>query len=81
MPDLLDRLNHTLADRYTIEKELGTGGMATVYLAKDLKHHMDTGLSSMFEFVHHRTDHHHRLGKLVWQPHFGSYKYDPPPCS
>ena len=39
MPDLLDRLKHTLADRYTIEEELGSGAMATVYLAEDLKHH------------------------------------------
>ena len=39
MPDLLDRLKHALADRYTIERELGAGGMATVYLAEDLKHH------------------------------------------
>ncbi|MCH7491323.1 MAG: protein kinase [Gemmatimonadetes bacterium] len=38
MPDLLERLKHVLADRYTIEKELGSGGMATVYLAEDLKH-------------------------------------------
>jgi serine/threonine-protein kinase len=27
-----------LADRYRIERELGTGGMATVYLAHDVKH-------------------------------------------
>jgi eukaryotic-like serine/threonine-protein kinase len=33
-----DRLNVALAGRYTIERELGTGGMATVYLAADLKH-------------------------------------------
>jgi tetratricopeptide (TPR) repeat protein len=38
MPDVLDRLKHALADRYTIERELGRGGMATVYLARDLKH-------------------------------------------
>jgi eukaryotic-like serine/threonine-protein kinase len=32
------RLSAALADRYTIERELGQGGMATVYLAQDLKH-------------------------------------------
>ena len=37
MPDLLDRLKTALADRYAIEHELGSGGMATVYLAEDLK--------------------------------------------
>ena len=39
MPDTLDRLKQALADRYAIEHELGSGGMATVYLAEDLKHH------------------------------------------
>ncbi|MCH8146172.1 MAG: hypothetical protein IIA55_15790 [Gemmatimonadetes bacterium] len=39
MNDSLDRLASALSDRYTIERELGAGGMATVYLAEDLKHH------------------------------------------
>jgi tRNA A-37 threonylcarbamoyl transferase component Bud32 len=39
MADQLDRLKAALSDRYQIERELGSGGMATVYLADDLKHH------------------------------------------
>jgi serine/threonine-protein kinase len=36
--DVSDRLRLALAGRYTIERELGRGGMATVYLAHDLRH-------------------------------------------
>lgn len=39
MNDSVDRLASALSDRYRIESELGAGGMATVYLAEDLKHH------------------------------------------
>lgn len=38
MSDPLARLSTALADRYRLERELGAGGMATVYLASDLKH-------------------------------------------
>ncbi len=36
--DQEERLRSALADRYRIEREIGSGGMATVYLAEDLKH-------------------------------------------
>jgi len=36
--DTLERLRLVLADRYAVERELGRGGMATVFLAQDLRH-------------------------------------------
>src|SRR6266513_2748956 len=44
MADQLARLQAALADRYTIERELGRGGMATVYLAQDRKHHRQVAI-------------------------------------
>jgi tetratricopeptide (TPR) repeat protein len=38
VPDVLDRLQAAITDRYALGRELGRGGMATVYLARDLKH-------------------------------------------
>jgi eukaryotic-like serine/threonine-protein kinase len=38
LAELLDTLRNALADRYALERELGHGGMATVFLAQDLKH-------------------------------------------
>ncbi len=38
MPEIIARVSTALADRYKIERHLGEGGMATVYLAHDLKH-------------------------------------------
>ena len=40
----IDRLTLALADRYRIERELGAGGMATVYLAPDLKHNRQVAI-------------------------------------
>ncbi|MBI5601055.1 MAG: protein kinase [Gemmatimonadetes bacterium] len=42
--DTLRRLNAALAGRYALERELGRGGMATVYLAKDLRHDRDVAI-------------------------------------
>ena len=42
--DAIQRLIAALSDRYRIERELGAGGMATVYLAHDIKHDRDVAI-------------------------------------
>ncbi len=44
MPDPIDSLREALADRYEIVEEAGSGGMATVYLATDLRHQRNVAL-------------------------------------
>ncbi|MFQ5704201.1 MAG: serine/threonine-protein kinase [Gemmatimonadales bacterium] len=44
MPDIVERLTTALADRYAIERALGAGGMAVVYLAQDRRHHRSVAL-------------------------------------
>ncbi|MBE0592424.1 MAG: hypothetical protein IH616_08500 [Gemmatimonadales bacterium] len=38
MSEITEKLKAAIADRYVIERQLGAGGMATVYLAHDVKH-------------------------------------------
>jgi serine/threonine protein kinase/tetratricopeptide (TPR) repeat protein len=44
MTDMQTQLQGALAARYTIDREVGRGGMATVYLAQDLRHHRPVAL-------------------------------------
>ena len=44
MTSVQERLQAKLADRYSFERELGRGGMATVFLAKDLKHDREVAI-------------------------------------
>ena len=43
MADLRERLQQALAGRYTLERELGRGGMSTVFLATDLNNNGRVG--------------------------------------
>jgi eukaryotic-like serine/threonine-protein kinase len=49
MPDPSSDLRSTLADRYAIERELGRGGMATVYLAQEHKHDRQVAIKVLHE--------------------------------
>jgi serine/threonine-protein kinase len=44
MSEIMDRGFAAVASRYRIEREIGSGGMATVYLARDLKHDRDVAV-------------------------------------
>ncbi len=44
MTQTLEKLREALADRYEIEREIGSGGMATVYLARDIRHKREVAL-------------------------------------
>jgi serine/threonine protein kinase len=44
MADTIESVRSALADRYRIEREIGSGGMATVYLARDIRHDRDVAV-------------------------------------
>ena len=49
MSDATNALSAALADRYRIKRELGAGGMATVYLAHDVRHDRPVAIKVLHE--------------------------------
>jgi len=49
----IEHLNSLFGDRYRVERELGIGGMATVYLATDLKHDRPVAVKVLSQTVSH----------------------------
>ncbi|MEE8362404.1 MAG: serine/threonine-protein kinase, partial [Gemmatimonadales bacterium] len=60
MTDIADRIRSALEGRYTIKTELGRGGMATVYLAEDVKHHREVAVKVL----------HPELGEILGKERF-----------
>ncbi len=48
MSETFTRLGNALSGRYRVERELEIGGMATVYLAHDLKHDRDVAIADAY---------------------------------
>ncbi|HEU5048745.1 MAG TPA: protein kinase [Gemmatimonadales bacterium] len=74
MTDLRAQLEAGLASRYTIERELGRGGMATVYLAHDLRHDRPVALKVLHPHLGHalgpeRFQREIRLAARLQHPH------------
>ena len=74
MTDLRARLEAGLATRYSIERELGRGGMATVFLARDLRHDRDVALKVLHPELSHvlgpeRFQREIRLAARLQHPH------------
>ena len=62
MTDVMAVSRSALADRYSIERELGEGGLAVVYLAQDIKHKRPVAIKVFRPEVADALAHAHRQG-------------------
>ncbi len=74
MSETLDRLQAAIADRYRVERELGAGGMATVFLAQDIKHDREVAIKVLHPELgasigSERFDREIRLAAKLQHPH------------
>ena len=53
MSEQFERVKRAFGDRYAVERELGSGGMATVYLAEDPKHHRQVAIKVLLPSLVH----------------------------
>jgi eukaryotic-like serine/threonine-protein kinase len=72
--ETLDRLQAALGDRYRVERELGAGGMATVFLAQDIKHDREVAIKVLHPELaasigSERFDREIRLAAKLQHPH------------
>ena len=51
MSDVLNRLRKALAGRYTVDREIGRGGMSIVFLAQDLRNQRNVALKVMRDYT------------------------------
>ena len=47
MPDVLEQLRAALGDRYEVDRQVGEGGMATVFLARDVRHGRQVAIKTL----------------------------------
>ena len=65
----IERLRESLAQTYTIDRELGRGGMSSVFLAQDCKHHRSVAIKVLNPELAASLGPEPGLHHLIWQNH------------
>ena len=67
LDEMIDRINAALADRYHVLQKIGEGGMATVYLAEDLRHERNVALKVLKPALQKADTEWNRAWKSRWR--------------